>query len=48
LTENERVKILTLPNATSFYYITLDKDTETGELHKIIGALIELVKKDEI
>src|SRR5438067_1980719 len=48
LTENERVKILTLPNEASYYYITLDKDTETEELHKIIGALIELVKKDEI
>lgn len=48
LTENERVKILTLPNEVSFYYITLDKDTETEELNKIIGALIELVKKDEI
>ena len=48
LTENERVKILTLPNEASYYYITLDKDTETEELHKIIGALLELVKKDEI
>jgi hypothetical protein len=48
LTENERVKILTLPNEASFYYITLDKETKTEELHKIIGALIELVKKDEI
>ena len=48
LTENEMVKILTLPTEASFYYITLDKDTKTEDVHKIIGALRELVKEDEI
>jgi hypothetical protein len=46
LTENEKVKILTLPNRTSFYYVTLDKDTLPEDLYKIIGLLRELVKEE--
>jgi len=48
LTQNEKVKILTLPNEVSFYYVTLDKDTPTEDVHKIIDALLELVKENEI
>lgn len=48
LTQNEKVKILTLPNEVSFYYVTLDKDTTTEDVHKIIDALLELVKEHEI
>jgi hypothetical protein len=48
LTQNEKVKILTLPNEVSFYYVTLDKDTTTEDVHKIIDALLELVKENEI
>jgi hypothetical protein len=46
LTENENVKILTLPNRASFYYVTLDKDTMLEELYQIIGSLRELVKEE--
>ena len=48
LTQNEKVKILTLPNEVSFYYVTLDKDTTPEDVHKIIDALLELVKEHEI
>jgi hypothetical protein len=39
-TENEKVKILSFPKETYFYYITLDKDTNSQEIEKII----EIVK----
>ena len=39
-TENEKVKILSFPKETCFYYITLDKDTNSQEIEKII----EIVK----
>lgn len=48
LTQNEKVKILTLPNEVSFYYVTLDKDTTPEDVHRIIDALLELVKEHEI
>ncbi|HKU49092.1 MAG TPA: DUF6659 family protein [Nitrososphaera sp.] len=31
-TENEKVKIATIPAADYFYYITMDKETSAGEL----------------
>jgi hypothetical protein len=43
LTENENVKILTLPNRESFYYVTLDKDTMPEELYQIIASIRALV-----
>ena len=48
LTENEKVKILTLPNEAFFYYVTLDKDTSPEQINKIIGSLRELVKEEYI
>ncbi|MGA9153496.1 MAG: hypothetical protein WBZ36_23200 [Candidatus Nitrosopolaris sp.] len=43
LTENENVKILTLPNRESFYYVTLDKDTMPEEIYEIIASIRALV-----
>lgn len=43
LTENENVKILTLPNRDSFYYVTLDKDTIPEQLYQIIASIRALV-----
>jgi hypothetical protein len=43
LTENENVKILTLPNKDSFYYVTLDKDTMHEELYQVIASIRALV-----
>jgi hypothetical protein len=40
-TENEKVKILTLPTEDHFYYITMDKTTSTSDL----GSIIEKVRK---
>src|SRR5919201_3256791 len=36
LTENEKVKILTLSSQEHFYYVTMDKETPTNEVMKII------------
>ena len=36
LTENEKVKILTLSSQDHFYYVTLDKETPINEVMKII------------
>jgi hypothetical protein len=36
LTENEKVKILTLSSEDHFYYVTLDKETPINEVIKII------------
>jgi hypothetical protein len=44
LTENEKVKILTITSEEHFYYITMDKDTPTGEVTKIIEAVRKLVR----
>jgi hypothetical protein len=39
ITENEKVKIVTIPIAKGFFYITLEKDTENREILKIIEAI---------
>jgi hypothetical protein len=44
-TENEKVKIVTLSSQAHFYYITLDKETPTNEVMKIIGDIRRLVRK---
>lgn len=38
LTENEKVKILTLADADNIYYVTMDKDTPAPEVGKIIES----------
>jgi hypothetical protein len=38
LTENEKVKILTLADADNIYYVTMDKDTPASEVAKIIES----------
>lgn len=38
LTENEKVKILTLADTDNIYYITMDKDTPASEVGKIIES----------
>jgi hypothetical protein len=45
LTENEKVKILTLSSEEYFYYITMDKETPTNEVIKIIEDIEKLVRK---
>ena len=35
-TENEKVKILTIPSGDYFYYITMDKETPANELADVI------------
>jgi hypothetical protein len=45
LTENEKVKIVTLPSEDHFYYVTLDKETPTDEVVKIIEEVKDLVGK---
>jgi hypothetical protein len=40
-TENEKVKIITIPSGDNFYYITLDKDTPASE----VAAVIEKTRK---
>jgi hypothetical protein len=45
LTENEKVKIVTLSSPEHFYYITLDKETPTNEVMKIIDDIKRLVRK---
>jgi hypothetical protein len=45
LTENEKVKIVTLSSQEHFYYITMDKETPTNELMKIIDDVKRLVRK---
>jgi hypothetical protein len=39
LTENEKVKIVTIPITRGFFYITLEKDTENEEILKIIESI---------
>jgi hypothetical protein len=43
-TENEKVKILTISSEEHFYYITMEKDTPTNEVTKIIEAAKKLVR----
>ncbi|MDQ3853679.1 MAG: hypothetical protein M3299_12690 [Thermoproteota archaeon] len=45
LTENEKVKIVTLSSQEHFYYITMDKETPTNEVMKIIDDIRRLVRK---
>ena len=44
LTENEKVKILTLTNEDNFYYITMDKETPAAEVAKIIESAKKLAR----
>ena len=37
LTENEKVKIITMSSEEYFYYVTVDKETPTNEVMKIIN-----------
>lgn len=43
LTENEKVKILTIASEEHFYYITMDKETPASEVAKVIEAAKKLV-----
>ncbi|MDQ4101522.1 MAG: hypothetical protein M3115_04985 [Thermoproteota archaeon] len=45
LTENEKVKILTLSSENYFYYVTLDKETPINDIFKIIDEVKTLVRK---
>lgn len=45
LTENEKVKILTLSSKNYFYYVTLDKETPINDVFKIIEEVKTLVRK---
>ena len=45
LTENERVKIITMSSEEYFYYVTVDKETPTNEVMKIINDVQKLVNK---
>jgi hypothetical protein len=45
LTENEKVKILTLSSEDHFYYVTLDKETPINEVMKIIEGTKALIRK---
>ena len=45
LTENEKVKIVTLSSQEHFYYITMDKETPTNEVMKVIDDVRRLVGK---
>jgi hypothetical protein len=43
-TENEKVKILTMSTEENFYYLTMDKDTPSMEVAKIIESAAKLVR----
>jgi hypothetical protein len=45
LTENEKVKILTLSSKDYFYYVTLDKETPINDVFRIIEEVKTLVRK---
>lgn len=45
LTENEKVKIITMSSEEYFYYVTVDKETPTNEVMKIINDVQKLVKE---
>jgi hypothetical protein len=45
LTENEKVKIVTLSSQEHFYYVTMDKETPTNEVMKIIDDVKRFVGK---
>ena len=44
LTENEKVKILTLTNPDNLYYITMDKETPADEVARIIASVQRLAR----
>jgi hypothetical protein len=44
-TENEKVKILTIASEEHFYYITMDKETSSGEVTRVIDAAKKLVRQ---
>jgi hypothetical protein len=44
-TENEKVKIITLSSQEHFYYVTMDKETPTNEVMKIIDDIKRLIGK---
>ena len=39
ITENEKVKIISIPMTRGFFYITLEKDTANQEILKIIESI---------
>lgn len=43
LTENEKVKILTVPGRDRFVYVTMDKDTAPSEVAKIIESVKKMM-----
>jgi hypothetical protein len=43
LTENEKVKILTMSNQSNFYYITLEKNTPANEVLQIIDSIKKMI-----
>jgi hypothetical protein len=43
-TENEKVKIMTIASEEHFYYITMDKETPSGEVTRVIDAAKKLVR----
>jgi hypothetical protein len=45
ITENEKVKILTIASQERFYYITMDKETPANEVMKIIEDTKKLVSQ---
>jgi len=48
LTENEKVKILTISSQDHFYYVTLDKETPIDEVMKILDDIKTLLKNNGI
>ena len=47
LTENEKVKIVTITNEENFYYVTLDKEILDQDLLKTIKSIKSLTNEDE-
>jgi hypothetical protein len=45
LTENEKVKILTIPGDEHIYYLSMDKETASNEVMSIIEAARKLAMK---
>ena len=44
-TENEKVKIMTIASEEHFYYITMNKETSSGEVTRVIDAAKKLVRQ---
>ena len=42
-TENEKVRIVTIPTGDHFYYITIDKDTSPSDLASIIEKTRKMI-----